>query len=220
MRQFKNIVKKPWGYEYLVYENEECALWFLHIKNNHRTSMHCHPNKTTGLVLLDGKVNVSFINDNFDLKPKNKIMIRKGLFHSSLSSSEEGASVFEIETPVDKMDLVRLKDSYGREGKPYEDVSFEYPKLDDCLTIEEPPVEKTNVYNFANCSLEVSNIDNVKFFDNIEDDINVMFLKGGIITEYNINVAGAGDVVSCKAIKELTKVFKKVKDNTIIMVIK
>ena len=123
-----NVVKKPWGWEYLAYENEECALWFLHIKNKQRTSMHCHPNKTTGLVLLDGSAVVSFLNDDNPLNPINKIMIRKGLFHSTCATSKEGACIFEIETPVDKYDLVRLKDSYGREGKPYEDATFEYPK--------------------------------------------------------------------------------------------
>ena len=50
----KTIVNKPWGYEYLAYENEDVGLWFLNIKKNHQTSMHCHPKKTTGLVLLDG----------------------------------------------------------------------------------------------------------------------------------------------------------------------
>ena len=46
------IVKKPWGYEYLVYENDEVGLWFLYIAKDQQTSMHCHPNKTTGLILL------------------------------------------------------------------------------------------------------------------------------------------------------------------------
>ena len=36
------IVKKPWGYEYLCYENEDVAVWFLHIEYNQKTSMHCH----------------------------------------------------------------------------------------------------------------------------------------------------------------------------------
>ena len=40
-----NVVKKPWGYEYLAYENEHVALWFLHIKHTHSTSLHCHPKK-------------------------------------------------------------------------------------------------------------------------------------------------------------------------------
>ena len=27
------IVEKPWGYEYLAYENEDVALWALHISH-------------------------------------------------------------------------------------------------------------------------------------------------------------------------------------------
>ena len=52
------IVKKPWGYEYLAYENNHVALWLLYIKHTHSTSLHCHPNKTTGLILLDGEAEV------------------------------------------------------------------------------------------------------------------------------------------------------------------
>ena len=218
MRRFDNIVKKPWGYEYVAYENEHCALWFLHIKNQHSTSMHCHPNKTTGLILLDGTAEVSFISNSFSLERNHKIMIRKGLFHSTKATSKQGINLFEIETPVDKFDLVRLRDSYGREGKPYEDTSHEYPKLEDCLRIEEPALGKENIYQSGHSTLRVCNIEDIDFFDNIDDDKNIMFLKGGIVTEYDINVAGPGDIVSGRVIKELTKVFNQVKIETIIMV--
>ena len=107
-------------------------LVFTH-QQNQRTSMHCHPNKTTGLTVLDGEVTVSFLRDDFKLNSMKKIMIRKGLFHSTCETSKNGADIFEIETPVDKFDLVRLRDRYGREGKPYENSTFEYPKEDDCL---------------------------------------------------------------------------------------
>lgn len=211
-----NIVKKPWGYEYLVYENDEVALWFLRIKKNHKTSMHCHPNKTTGLIVLDGTAELSFLSNKFPLHSHNKMMIRKGLFHSTQALSDEGIWMFEIETPVDKNDLVRLRDSYGRAGKPYEDESFEAPKKDDCLWIEDPVADSTNVYNFSNSRLTVSNVDNISFFD-INDNKNIMFLKGGIITDYNIRVAGAGDIVSTKVLKELTKTFSKVEKDTVVM---
>ena len=218
MRYQNNVVKKPWGYEYLAYENDECALWFLYIKENQRTSMHCHPKKTTGLVLLDGEAVVSFLNDENVLTPVSKIMIRKGLFHSTRASSEKGAYVFEIETPVDKYDLVRLKDSYGREGKPYEDSSHDYPKENECLWIENPSKGNSNVYDFANCRLTVKNVLSVDEFSKIDDNVNIMFLQGGIITEYGINVAGAGDVVSSTVIKKLITVFKGVKEDTIVMI--
>lgn len=218
MRTFDNIVEKPWGYEYVAYENEHCALWLLFIKNNHSTSMHCHPSKTTGLILLDGTAEVSFMSNSFPLEPKNKIMIRKGLFHSTRSTSEQGTNLLEIETPVDKFDLVRLRDSYGREGEPYEGVGHEYPKLEDCLKIEEPPLGEENVYKMGECTLRVCTIQDVDFFNSIPDDKNIMFLKGGIVTKYDVNVAGPGDIVSSKAIKQLTKVFDQVKLETVVMV--
>ena len=127
----KTVVKKPWGYEYLVYQNKVVALWFLYIGYNQQTSMHCHPNKTTGLILLDGEAELSFLENIFKLKPVSKTMIRKGLFHSTRATSKNGACVFEIETPVDKHDLVRLEDKYGREGTSYEDSTFEIPKKEN-----------------------------------------------------------------------------------------
>jgi len=211
-----NIVKKPWGYEYLAYENEYVAIWFLYIKHNHATSFHCHPNKTTGLILLDGQAETSFLNNTNKLNPTNKIMIRKGLFHSTKATDERGAWIFEIETPVDKQDLVRFKDSYGREGKPYEDETFEIPKAEDCLWIKNTP----EIYNFANCILDVKNITDVNEFTDIDDLLNVMFLKGGLLTDYDQKVAGPGDIVLSSTIKELTEVFKKVDPSTLIMIIK
>jgi len=211
-----NIVKKPWGYEYLAYENEYVAIWFLYIKHNHATSFHCHPNKTTGLILLDGQAETSFLNNTNKLNPTNKIMIRKGLFHSTKATDERGAWIFEIETPVDKQDLVRFKDSYGREGKPYEDETFEIPKAEDCLWIKNTP----EIYNFANCILDVKNITDVNEFTDIDDLLNVMFLKGGLLTDYDQKVAGPGDIVLSSTIKELTEVFKKIDPSTLIMIIK
>ena len=214
----KTVVKKPWGYEYLAYENDDVGLWFLSIKKDHQTSMHCHPKKTTGLVLLDGRAIVSFLNNDNPLYPISKIMIRKGLFHSTCATAKHGADIFEIETPVDKYDLVRLKDSYGREGKPYEDSSHDYPKQEECLWIENPDKGKQNIYKFCNSTLTVKNILSIEEFTNLEDHINIMFLQGGIVADYGINVAGAGDVVSVKIIKQLIKVFKSLKENTIIMI--
>ena len=92
------IVKKPWGYEYLVYQNEHVGLWLLHIKKNQRTSMHCHPKKNTGLILLDGECEISFLNDKFNLKSLSKMMIRRGLFHSTKAISDDGIFLFEIES--------------------------------------------------------------------------------------------------------------------------
>jgi len=216
MRYESTIVAKPWGYEYLAYENEHVALWFLYIKHTHATSLHCHPKKTTGLVLLDGGADVSFFNNTNRLNPGGKIMIRKGLFHSTKATDEKGAFVFEIETPVDKKDLVRFRDSYGREGKPYEDSTHESPKAEDCLWIAEDEKD----YKFANCTLSVKNITDISDLYEIEPQYNVMFLRGGLQADYNQNVSSPGDVVVATVLHTLAEQFTKVDPETLIMIIK
>ena len=56
-------------------------------------------------------------------------MIRKGIIHSTKAVSSKGAMIFEIETPVDKHDIVRLEDMEWKQAKPYEGASFEKTKV-------------------------------------------------------------------------------------------
>lgn len=213
------IVKKPWGYEYLAYENDEVGLWCLFIARDQQTSMHCHPNKSTGLILLDGEVNVSFFNDVFNLRSGNKLMIRKGLFHSTKSVSESGAFVFEIEAPKQKHDLVRLEDKYGRKAKPYEDSTFEMPKGEDCIWFTDPKKNSAKEYDFANCKITMESVTSNKALKKKDDKDNIIFLKGGILTNDN-KVAQPGDVVSGHIVKKLLDTFPDVDPETIIMTIK
>ena len=52
------VVLKPWGKEFLVYENKDVALWYLSISKNEMTSFHCHPLKKTGFLLLEGQIEI------------------------------------------------------------------------------------------------------------------------------------------------------------------
>ena len=55
----KKIVSKPWGYEYIIFKNQKkLALIFLKIFNKKQTSLHCHPNKKTGFIILSGTAKV------------------------------------------------------------------------------------------------------------------------------------------------------------------
>ena len=220
--EYKNvIVNKPWGYEYLAYENEHVGLWFLHIEKNQQTSLHCHPKKDTGLIVLDGTVDVSFLNDINRLVAGRKIMIRKGLFHSTKALSESGANIFEIETPKLKHDLVRLEDKYGRKAKPYEGKSSEEEKTRECIFFKDPKKNEKNTYIFSNCKIFVESITNKDSFMKIEDHENIMFLNGGILTDQkDILVASPGDVIAAHIVKRLLGTFDKVHPNTTIMIIK
>ena len=210
------------GVRYLAYENENVGLWFLHIAQNQSTSMHCHPKKTTGLVVLDGEVEVSFLADKRQLTSLDKVMIRRGLFHSTKAISEQGALIFEIETPVDKQDLVRLNDQYGRVSKPYEDDTFEELKNDNCLWIEEPKLGEVNTYQFANCTLKVETIDDISIINKKDDTDLLMFLNGGMVrvidgTSHCVTIPG--DVGFANIIKQVSEQLDGVLPGTILMTI-
>src|SRR5882672_680707 len=41
----KVVVRKPWGYEYLIFQNDSVAVWILYLEAAAETSTHCHPTK-------------------------------------------------------------------------------------------------------------------------------------------------------------------------------
>ena len=54
-----NLVNKPWGDEYVVYNHLNLlAVTLVRINHGHKTSLHCHPKKKTGFIILDGKAQV------------------------------------------------------------------------------------------------------------------------------------------------------------------
>ena len=190
------IVKKPWGQEYLIYQNKNLGIWYLHIEKGQQTSMHCHPKKNTGLVVLDGSTEVSFLKNKIALKGVDKIMIFRGRFHSTKALSHGGAHVIEVEAPQDKHDLVRLQDAYGRKGKPYEGKSEEVEKTADCLWIEEPSRNDSNTYHFKNCIIQIESITDIKNLLDRPYEESLIVLDGGIVTEDNDYIVQPGDVIA------------------------
>jgi len=202
------VVDKPWGHEYLVYENDHVGLWFLHIEDGQRTSMHCHPQKNTGLVLLKGGAITSFLNDSVEMQGLRKLMIRRGLFHSTKGVGAAGASIFEIEAPKDKADLVRLEDTYGRKGLPYENNSHERDRDNSCLWIENPDPGKSNFYYFCGCEIIAESVlDKLSLKGKCDNDLFI-FLEGAIISDNNDLIAQPGDVISGSTLRRLLKSFE------------
>lgn len=114
------VVNKPWGYEYLWFQNEKVAIWFLRIEKGQSTSLHCHPKKRTSLIVLDGTIQCTTFDDKYHLKTLESVVLEPCVFHSSRANSDDGAFVMEIETPPMKGDLVRMQDAYGRQRCGYE----------------------------------------------------------------------------------------------------
>lgn len=156
------VVTKPWGYEYLIFSNPETEIWNLSIKYQRSTSMHCHPNKKTALIVLSGRAQFSTLNESWELMPHDVMIIDKGTFHSSQSLSKEGLVLLEFETPPMKHDLLRLEDKYGRARKGYEEEvdrmmkTSEYPRF---LGLKNNKTK--NICNNKVCILEVKNRENI-----------------------------------------------------------
>lgn len=114
------VVSKPWGSEYLLFQNDDVAIWILEIEAGHGTSMHCHPEKNTSLLALGGEGCCRTLNTEYALRPGSGVYFGKKVFHQSLNRSDRRLYLMEIESPVDKYDLVRLQDDYGRVRQGYE----------------------------------------------------------------------------------------------------
>lgn len=139
------VVLKPWGFEFLAFENEHVAIWFLYIKEGHSTSMHCHPQKMTTLSVLGGEAFCTTFMTRNSLKHMDAMIIEKGVFHSTTSMSPDGLFLFELETPPNKTDLVRFDDKYGRSKEGYEPTTH---------------MEKTNLERFGYFYFDESNKEN------------------------------------------------------------
>ena len=166
----KVIVKKPWGYEYLVFENEFVAIWMLHIVRKRKTSMHSHPEKRTSLILLAGNATCSHLEGSEKLNPMDGIVIEKGVFHLTEASSElpidpqseNGIWVMEIESPPNKADLVRMEDAYGRSGKAYEGTENMVFDPSNCIKFKEPESGKVSSENFNDCVFSLAQASDLK----------------------------------------------------------
>lgn len=211
-----NIVRKPWGYEYIAFQNNSVALKVLHIKKDERTSLHCHPNKSTGLVIIDGTATLNFIADQCELSAPSKKMIRRGLFHQTIAQTD--LLMLEIESPVDKDDLVRLKDQYGRKELGYEDRSYEIPRDEDCVTFSAPEIG-INQYNIGAVKIIVGYAKHITDFQ--PNDI-IMFLQGGVnkLIDGRLHfVIQPGDVGHGKIVSQVLSEMDGFSEDTILLVI-
>jgi mannose-6-phosphate isomerase-like protein (cupin superfamily) len=215
------IIRKPWGYEYIAYQNQEVALKVLHISPGERTSMHCHPDKSTGLVVVKGQARINFIADQSVLDAPAKKMIRRGLFHQTEAISQEGVVMLEIETPIDKDDLVRLKDSYGRTDTGYEGSEHELPKHDECVWIENPV--STKQYQIGDCTVTIERLTSIENFLTKTDNDIIMFLQGGLVKTISGRqhlVTKPGDVGEVKVVRQVASEMDGFAEDTIILTIK
>ncbi len=195
--EFYNVVvNKPWGYEYLMFQNEEVAIWMLYLKKGFCTSMHCHPSKKTSLLVLSGEAKTSTLNKEYILKEKENLIIEKGVFHRTEALSENGIFVIEVETPVNKRDLYRLKDEYHRAQTKYTSKENITNKLYNYhyLFIKD---ERDKASTFGKYKFEIKEVNNSnQLKEEIEKNNSkkCIILKGEI--KINEDIFSIGDTIS------------------------
>ena len=206
----KVVVRKPWGYEYLTYQSKDVAVWILHLKKGHQTSMHCHPRKKTSLIVLDGSVNCKSIDEIHKRYSGQGIMIEKNVFHQTFNNSKKDSILMEVETPNDKNDLLRLKDKYGREKLGYEKIDKHSVNVNNYnyITLESQNVyfNKTKKYGKSSISfIEIKKLN--KLVKILKENSSSLFtiLQGEIRTnntKYEIgDTFGGIDLINIKVIK-------------------
>jgi mannose-6-phosphate isomerase-like protein (cupin superfamily) len=201
------IVTKPWGYEYLMYQSDEIGIWFLHIAEGRQTSLHCHPAKKTGYILLSGEAEVSFLKDTTRLKAVSKLMIREGLFHSTKAISPGGIQVIEVESPPDKTNLVRLEDAYGRKGQPYEGSDAILPLTTDCVVFHPPVPGCPVVYTVAGVNLVIEHLEKLDSLKKLPPEEVILILDGGLISKNGDPILSSGDVITISTFSRLANTF-------------
>lgn len=179
-----------------MFQNKYVAIWVLYLKSSHVTSMHCHPQKKTSLIVLDGKVTCTTLEGWYDRDVLEALIIQRGVFHSTQATSPKGALIIEIETPPVKEDLARLKDTYGRAGKAYEGVDKMSKNLNRFDYIDfhnfklKPQVKKIR-------KRSMTTIRGVEFSSDKRrgKDSLICLLKGRVTTHNNTPFFAVGEVI-------------------------
>ena len=208
----QKVVQKPWGYEYVAIRNKnKLAVTFLNINYKKKTSLHCHPSKKTGFILLSGKAKIQlglWQKSSYEYIAPSKLMIRTGLFHSIKSLSKNGVKALEFETPVKKNDLVRYEDSYGRKFKSYEGKNFIKSLNKNDIIFKKPKYGIEQKYKIGKINILLKVYKNFKEIINQKNSTIFAVIDGRVVDKKNRNILSVGDIVKTGTFKKLSKYFK------------
>lgn len=202
------VVKKPWGYEYLIFRNQFVSVWVMFISYGQQTSMHCHQAKKTSIISLLGAAEVSLIGKKHKLSIGRGFLLDPGVFHSTRALSKKGIFVLETETPVCKKDLFRLSDSYGRENQGYESKDFMIVRTKKYYSFMD---EKGRYLNkkklLGKCYVEIKEIRKAsQLHHELRDktaSTTLTILKGRIYNHHKEVFLSPGDSVGLREVKKV-----------------
>tara|TARA_B100001540_G_scaffold294047_1_gene293632 strand:- start:1006 stop:1692 length:687 start_codon:yes stop_codon:yes gene_type:complete len=206
-----NLIKKPWGQEYTIYKNRsKLAVTLVKIIPGKQTSLHCHPTKKTGFIIIKGKptVQIGVHSDNkWKTKPLSILVLRPGLFHSISNPIKNRSAIYalEFETPYNKKDLVRFKDKYGRENIGYEKKNFMQKFDKDTLIFKNN--NKKKIYKIFKRKVIIDTLHNKKQINKLKNKTVTAILDGKLINSEKKTVLSFGEIVKTKTLKILVKKF-------------
>lgn len=206
------VVIKPWGEEYNIFRNKKkIAITYLKIEKGFSTSLHCHPVKKTGFLILKGVAEVQIGIYKKNIKrylPMSILVLRPGLFHRIKANNKSDLFALEIENPYIKNDLVRMKDNYGRRLKGYESLKSTRQLVKKDLLFEIPKKTKKNNYILNNINIEISYYKDFKRFKSFDDKSVSIILDGKIVSDKRKTVITAGEIVKSFTLKQLSQYFR------------
>lgn len=206
------VVLKPWGEEYNIFRNKKkIAITYLKIKKGFATSLHCHPKKKTGFLILKGtaEVQIGIYKKNIKKYPPMSILVlRPGLFHRIKASNKSNLYALEIENPYLKNDLIRMKDNYGRNKKGYESLKSSRALTRNDLIFKTPNLNEKKKYKINNVKINISFFKDFKNLKSYDDKSISIILDGKIVSEKNKTVITTGEIVKSYTLKQLANYFK------------
>lgn len=205
------VVDKPWGAEYLLYTNGQVSCWILQIRQGEATSLHAHPRKLTGVILLDGMVQLNFLNSGHVMQALDKTVLHPHVFHKHTALSD--CTLLEVETPPDKLDLVRLGDQYGREGEPYEGP-------DHWRAAQNLELDDLDAKAFGESLVILRRVARAQFFDWVEmlpRKAAMVIFSGTIATAKAVPVIVPGHIVWRENLRALLEIAQPTQDMEVVV---
>ena len=211
---YSSLIKKPWGEEHCIFRGEDLSIWLLKINPDEKTSLHCHPLKKTGLIVLNNTAKIKLLEREFELNGLNKINLRNQQFHQTHNISDQPIYLVEVETPDNKTDLIRINDDYGRAGKEFEGEE-EWDDNKDSLFV----IEKNKTNTFKNWNFQTLKLKDINTADNIADNSIIILLdKNAFLSDDNLGLCEYGDVINYKTFSFLADKFKVIENADCILV--
>lgn len=194
------INDKPWGKEYLTFQNEQIGIWILTVNKDQETSLHCHFKKDTILMPLSGSFKINLFDRYLQIGIFESVYVPRKTFHG-IHSYTDNSVLMEIEIYTehikytDKNDLLRLRDIYNRDKDKYETSIKEREPYKDEIMLFEP----YNKYLLNNTKIEIMEITNLNNLNNVINDFDEIILLKGSIFNNNIGKITSGSFIKNNA---------------------